>query len=159
LSRVGVSCSCQLNKNTARYFFCIERYFLCIERYLFCILQLALNELADSSHEEVLHRKKGMAPPAFKRAPNDDLPPVPDHDIPEIYNPFPRGVPSHSDCSYKLADVKYPAQIDWRELGVVAPVRNQGHCGAGWAFATTTVVESMNAIMLGESNQPTDQHH
>eukprot|EP00959_Pyramimonas_sp_CCMP1952_P157794 3299601-Pyramimonas_sp.AAC.2 len=45
--------------------------------------------------------------------------------IDEELNPFPRGIPSHSECSFKLADVKYPNKLDWREHGVVAPVRNR----------------------------------
>lgn len=42
-----------------------------------------------------------------------------------------------------------PSKFDWRERGVVGPVRNQESCGACWAFSTIGVVESMYAIKNG----------
>jgi len=46
-----------------------------------------------------------------------------------------------------LADV--PNIVDWRDRGVVSPVRNQGRCGSCWAFATVATVESHIAIQTG----------
>ncbi len=36
--------------------------------------------------------------------------------------------------------------IDWRNQDIFLPVRNQGDCGACWAFATTGTIESHRAI-------------
>jgi cathepsin L len=47
-----------------------------------------------------------------------------------------------------LADL--PASVDWRDAGVVSAVKDQGHCGSCWAFASTATIESHAAINSGE---------
>lgn len=48
----------------------------------------------------------------------------------------------------KTSDGPVPnsAPIDWRTLGAVSPVKNQGTCGADWAFSTTGVMEGAHQI-------------
>ena len=38
--------------------------------------------------------------------------------------------------------VKLPARFDWRDYGMVTPVKDQGSCGTCWVFGTTSVLES-----------------
>jgi cathepsin H len=46
---------------------------------------------------------------------------------------------------------KYPVYFDWRQSGVVTPVKDQGNCGSCWTFSTTGAVESNWAIYTGMS--------
>ncbi|KAL7225668.1 hypothetical protein ACSBR1_020930 [Camellia fascicularis] len=43
-----------------------------------------------------------------------------------------------------LTDV--PTTFDWRNIGAVTPVKDQGNCGCCWAFSTVAAVEGINQI-------------
>jgi len=42
-----------------------------------------------------------------------------------------------------------PQNVDWREKGIISPVKNQAHCGSCWAFTTIEQVESYIALATG----------
>ena len=48
--------------------------------------------------------------------------------------------------------------IDWREKGAVVPVKDQGWCGACWAFSACQAIESAHAITTGECTSLSDQN-
>lgn len=42
-----------------------------------------------------------------------------------------------------------PSEVDWRERGVVTPVKDQGKCGSCWSFSATGAMEGAWAIRTG----------
>jgi len=58
---------------------------------------------------------------------------------------------ANSKLSASLLDSSaLPSTVDWRRLGVVSPVKDQGNCGSCWTFATAETIESHWAITSGD---------
>ncbi|KAK8459867.1 hypothetical protein SEVIR_2G230100v4 [Setaria viridis] len=48
------------------------------------------------------------------------------------------------------AGAALPETKDWREDGIVSPVKNQGHCGSCWTFSTTGALEAAYTQATGK---------
>ncbi|CAD0203611.1 unnamed protein product [Chrysodeixis includens] len=56
----------------------------------------------------------------------------------------------HGERSGRRKRAALPLQVDWRTQGVIGPVKDQGMCGACWAFSTVGTIEAMAAIKTGK---------
>lgn len=62
------------------------------------------------------------------------------------------GMPSIAGVSSfkpSLTAAELPASMDWRDKGVISPVKNQGMCGSCWAHAVIEQLESYLALATG----------
>lgn len=59
--------------------------------------------------------------------------------------------------NHKLTDEALPETKDWREAGIVSPVKDQGHCGSCWTFSTTGSLEAAYKQATGKSISLSEQ--
>ncbi|CAL9779582.1 unnamed protein product [Musa acuminata subsp. burmannicoides] len=59
--------------------------------------------------------------------------------------------------NHLLTDAVVPDTKDWREVGIVSPVKNQGHCGSCWTFSTTGALEAAYAQATGKNISLSEQ--
>lgn len=58
---------------------------------------------------------------------------------------------------YEPKTQELPAYFDWRDAGMVSPIKDQGDCGSCWAFGSVAALESLWMIEKGLSSDDSEQ--
>ncbi|KAF3452083.1 hypothetical protein FNV43_RR08179 [Rhamnella rubrinervis] len=85
--------------------------------------KLSVNEYADQTNEEFKASRNGYKRPFNSKS-------------------------SQTSFRYETMTA-VPSSIDWRKKGAVTPIKDQGQCGACWAFSAVAAVEGITQINTG----------
>ena len=63
-----------------------------------------------------------------------------------------------NSTQFKSGRASIPTSIDWRTLGYVNPIKNQGSCGSCWAFSAVDALEGQYFKNYGKLEHFSEQN-
>jgi len=67
----------------------------------------------------------------------------------EAYQKYKPSTKRHAPQTHKTSGKPLPTEVDWRQQGLVADVKDQGSCGSCWTFSTVASIEGAHAKKYG----------